>query len=117
MKLSSVFVCQLLIGLACSAFDLSDWIKNQNAQKDDNTPTIQPTLEPEPSTTTTPKNCNPYGSKCRSVMVLDNMPRTGRDYAAVTGYYVHNWDQSVPWAPERPVYQRASRHRLSFAIR
>ena len=121
MKLSSVFVCQLLIGLVCSEFDLSDWIKNQNAQKDNITPTFPPTLEPDTTSTTTttmttPKYCDPYGSECRTVFVSADMPRMVRDYADIVGRYIVNLDQSVPWAPERPVYQRASRHR-SFAIR
>ena len=83
MKLSSVYVCQLLIGLACSKFANSDWIKKQNHEIE----------------------AVSYWPNCTTLLVnIDDVI----DDADIKGRYIYNPDVSVEWAPDRPVYERVS---------
>ena len=44
-------------------------------------------------------------------MVSADIPRMVRDYADIAGRYIFNPDESVEWAPERPVYEKVSKNR------
>ena len=109
-KLSSVFICQFLIGLVCSESAISDWIKkltngNVNAQTRQ---WRQPTME-----TTTEQSCTPYDLQCPMLFVTAIDPSVLKNYGDVAGRYHHAYAISVEWAPDRPVYVRFSDSRNS----
>ena len=111
MKLSSIFVCQLLIGVAFSEFDLSKWLKGLKHQREQRQPSTISDESKSATILTTPDPCNPYGSKCVTVFVSADNPSILRDYADIAGRYIHNPDEVVEWAPERPVYEKVSKDR------
>ena len=86
MKLSSVYVCQLLIGLACSKFAISDWEKKFKKQNQE----IEAVL---------------YWPNCTTLLVstIDPIDDVELD---IKGRYMYNPDEFVEWAPDRPVYVR-----------
>ena len=108
MKLSSIYICQLFIGLACSEFAISDWIKKFKNQNNAHT-FRQPTME-----TTTELPCTPHVPKCTTLFVSAIVPRMVMDYADIKGRYIHNPDASVEWAPDRPIYEKVSQSRNSM---